>query len=67
MDGYEATRRIREVSTTVPIIAVTAFAFESDEVKILQSGFDGYTTKPIQVKTLKNKILELLKNTVVFM
>lgn len=66
MDGYEATREIRKISTTVPIIAVTAFAFESDEVKIMQSGFNEYTTKPIQVKTLKNKIIELLKNTVVF-
>lgn len=67
MDGYEATRRIREISSTVPILAVTAFAFESDEVKIMQSGFDGYTTKPVQVKTLKSKILESLKRTVIFM
>ena len=64
MDGYEATREIRKISSRVPIIAVTAFAFEGDETKILQSGFDAFTTKPLQIKALKEKISEFVnRNT----
>ncbi len=62
MDGYEATREIRKLSSTVPIIAVTAYAFSTDEELILQSGFDAYAAKPINAKTLKEKMFSLLKN-----
>ena len=54
MDGYEATAEIRKQSADVPIIAVTAFAFASDEQKVLSSGFDGYMPKPINARQLKN-------------
>ena len=47
MDGYEATAEIRKVSASVPIIAVTAYAFAQDEQRIINSGFDAYTAKPI--------------------
>lgn len=60
MDGYEATREIRKISTNVPILAVTAYAFASDEQRIMNSGFDGYTSKPINVNILRNKIVELI-------
>ncbi|WP_455498077.1 ATP-binding protein [Coprobacter sp.] len=66
LDGYGATKKIREISSTVPIIAVTAYAFTEDEDKILRSGFDGYTSKPINANTLKNKISDLLKNRILF-
>lgn len=67
MDGYEATKKIRAVSATVPIIAVTAFAFEEDEQRILASGFDAYATKPVNIKKLKEKIVGLIRrNTLVF-
>ena len=46
MDGYEATAEIRKVSASVPIIAVTAYAFAQDEQRIINSGFDAYTAKP---------------------
>ena len=39
MDGYEATREIRKFSLQVPIIAVTAFAYASDEQKAMDNGF----------------------------
>ena len=42
MDGYEATREIRKLSLDVPIIAVTAFAYASDEQRAMENGFDGY-------------------------
>ncbi len=35
MDGYEATAEIRKVSASVPIIAVTAYAFAQDEQRII--------------------------------
>ena len=47
MDGYEATIEIRKSSQTVPIIAVTAYAFAEDEARVLRSGFDAYVSKPI--------------------
>ena len=42
MNGYEATREIRKYSTQVPIIAVTAFAYASDEQQVMENGFDAY-------------------------
>ena len=52
MDGYEATRRIRQSSTTIPIIAVTAYAFSSDRERIMENGFNGYVSKPINQERL---------------
>lgn len=60
MDGYQATAEIRKLSSSVPIIAVTAFAFASDEQKVMESGFDGYMPKPINPRQLRNKITEIL-------
>ena len=64
MNGYEATREIRKLSEEVPIIAVTAYAFASDEDKILNSGFDLYTSKPLNARTLKQQMGDLLKKRV---
>ncbi len=50
MDGYEATRRIQEIDSNIPIIAQTAFALSNDEDKMLASGFDNYISKPINRK-----------------
>ena len=67
MDGYEATREIRKFSKTVPIIAVTAYAFASDKEKILKNGFNGYVAKPInptklgiEIRTMLNKNFTLI-------
>ena len=62
MDGYEATREIRKISSDVPVLAVTAFAFASDEQKVMQNGFDGYMPKPINAKQLKGQILDVLQS-----
>nr|WP_310789346.1 ATP-binding protein [uncultured Alistipes sp.] len=62
MDGYEATREIRKISSDVPVLAVTAFAFASDEQKVMQNGFDGYMPKPINAKQLKGQILDMLQS-----
>lgn len=51
MDGFEATIKIREnekeTGKHLPIIALTAHAYEEDEKKCLESGMDGYVSKPI--------------------
>lgn len=61
MDGYEATKKIHEISSDVPVLAVTAFAYAEDEQRILGSGFDGYISKPINSKQLRKQIIELLQ------
>ena len=48
VDGYEATRVIREKNQSIPIIAVTAFAFAEDEDRVKQCGFSSYIAKPIK-------------------
>lgn len=60
MDGYEATREIRKYDTKVPIIAVTAYAFASDKERIMENGFNGYVSKPVNATKLKSE----LKSTV---
>ena len=60
MDGYEATREIRKKSTTVPIIAVTAYAFASDKERIMENGFNSYVSKPINAKKLDEELKSAL-------
>jgi CheY-like chemotaxis protein len=61
MDGYTATREIRQwekaqARTAVPIIALTAYALKEDEKKSLDAGCTGHMTKPIK----KARLLEAL-------
>lgn len=60
MNGYEATAEIRKLSADVPILAVTAFAYASDEQKVMENGFSGYAAKPISARELKKQILDIL-------
>ncbi|MFH1279774.1 MAG: response regulator [Candidatus Eisenbacteria bacterium] len=64
MDGYEATREIREREKEkgghVPIIAMTARAIKGDREKCLESGMDGYISKPIRPDLLIETITEIL-------
>lgn len=67
MDGYEATREIRKLSDNVPIIAVTAFAYASDEQRVMENGFDGYMAKPINAPQLKQQIAAILQKRIILL
>ncbi len=56
MDGFEATRRIRAVSKSVPIIAMSAFAFGDDMAKAAAAGCNDYITKPLSQHILLTKL-----------
>ena len=67
MDGYEATKEIRKYSAKVPIIAITAFAFASDEQRVMESGFDGYMPKPINANLLKTQLKDIMQKRIVLL
>jgi PAS domain S-box-containing protein len=60
MDGFEATRQIKLVNPSIPIIAITAYAMSGDEDRIIAAGCDGYLSKPINKTSLLEKIAEFV-------
>lgn len=62
MDGYEATRQIREFNKECVIIAQTAFALSGDREKAIDAGCNDYIPKPIDIKLLKALIRKHFKN-----
>lgn len=64
MNGYEATRAIRKLEdkqlASIPIIAMTADAFEEDKREALRSGMNGHTAKPIDIDKLFEMLHEVL-------
>ena len=63
IDGWEATKLIKAdpETATIPIIALTAHAMDSDRQKALGAGCDDFDTKPVELTRLLGKIEELLK------
>ena len=56
MDGYEATRQIREFNKEVIIIALTAYGFDGDREKAMKAGCNDYNAKPVSKDQLINMI-----------
>lgn len=59
LNGYDATRQIRELGTPIsriPIIAMTANAFAEDRVAALEAGMDGHLAKPIDLNALRETL-----------
>jgi len=65
LDGWEATRRLKSAqeTRTIPIIALTAHAMESDRERALRAGCDEYDSKPIEFPRLLEKIAVLLDSS----
>ena len=67
MNGYDATRAIRALENpalaNVPIIAMTANAFEEDKRAALEAGMNGHLSKPIDVPALMETLSKILKGT----
>ena len=55
MGGLEATRKIRELNPVIPIIALTANAFDTDRVSAMEAGCNAFLAKPLK----KEELLEL--------
>ena len=62
LDGLSAAGIIRELNPTVPIIATTAFAFETDREMALAAGCNEYMSKPLEAEKLKTMIERCLEN-----
>ena len=63
MNGIEALKVLRADAATssIPVIAVTASAMTEDRKKIIEAGFDGLQTKPINVKEFLEAVAQTLK------
>ena len=60
LDGYEATRQIRETLKSTPIIGLSAHAMSGDAVRARESGCNDYLTKPVDDDLLLSKLKEYL-------
>lgn len=61
MNGLEATQLIRQLDATIPIVALTAFAFNSDRIEFMEAGGSDYVVKPLDPMQLKDKVKEILE------
>ncbi|MFW5944958.1 MAG: response regulator, partial [Bacteroidota bacterium] len=52
MDGIEALSKIKDINPDIPLIALTAYAYEEDKKRLLEAGFDEYLSKPVSQKEL---------------
>jgi hypothetical protein len=62
MNGYEATRIIKEKHPLLPVIAQTAYAMSTDKDEALKSGCDDYLSKPIQIDQLKKMLQKYIRS-----
>jgi CheY-like chemotaxis protein len=62
VDGLELTRRLKAnpQTRTIPVVAVTAYAMKGDEEKARSAGCDGYLVKPVDKRTLREVVKNML-------
>ena len=67
MNGYKATQAIRRLAdrdkANIPIIAMTANAFEEDRKQAIRKGMNGHIAKPISMKQIENVLLSILESS----
>ncbi len=63
LDGYEVAKRLKSEKDfeDIPIVALTAHAMKGDREKILIAGFEGYISKPINVRELPDQVKSYLR------
>ena len=61
INGLDVTKAIREMSASVPVIAVSAYAYEKDKIAAIESGCNDFLTKPVSADLLKMTINKYLK------
>jgi Signal transduction histidine kinase len=61
MDGYTATKELREKGLRTPIIALTAFALKDERAKAMSNGFSEYLVKPLSAEALKSTLARFFK------
>jgi two-component system cell cycle response regulator DivK len=64
IDGVDALRELRSTNAVpaTPIVALTAFAMAGDGRRFLEAGFDGYITKPIDVRLFPGQVREFCEH-----
>lgn len=60
LDGWEATRQIRKLGITSPVISMTAHAMDGDRERALEAGCTDYHSKPVEMDKLLEQIETLL-------
>ena len=61
-DGYTLFAELRECGyVDIPVIALTAHAMAGDEERAMEAGFDGYITKPIDVRSFPDQVANVLR------
>ena len=65
MDGYAATKAIRELQDArakIPVIAMTANVYDEDKQRAFASGMTGFIAKPLNIKTMLQVLSEQLND-----
>ncbi len=65
MDGYTATRKIRQFNRDIPIVAITANVSTEDRERVFTSGMNELITKPVNLVTLENALVKWLPDKII--
>jgi len=63
LDGYEVAKKLKSMEEfqEIPIVALTAHAMKGDREKVIVAGFEGYITKPINVRELPDQLKSYIR------
>ncbi|MEW6053292.1 MAG: response regulator [Nitrospirota bacterium] len=63
LDGYEVAKRLksREEFLDIPIVAFTAHAMKGDREKAIAAGFEGYISKPVNIRELPDQVKSFIR------